>query len=696
MQDHAAPVRVAALCAGEHLERWQARCIEHLLSAEGVELVAIVLAEDVGPPGSTSARRIPRPRGRQLRDSVELSLVAPHVPQVRPDVAVHDLDLDFALALGVDPHSEQFLAAPRRGLWAFDFDREWTERIGLGEAWRVLRGEAVTRVALVRLTSAVDRVIVLREGWFKTDDRRPFDGLVRMREAVASWPALACADLRQGDSARTDGPEVASSAPQHAVPGRMETVRLTLVVLRNRLRVAVRRLFRHHQWSIGIVDQPIHAFLHATSDPPIRWFPLRGRRGFLADPFGLRSGDDATIVCEYFDYRKGRGAICRIEVSGGDFASAPQPVLELPVHMSYPCLVEDGGVLYCIPEVESTREVSLFRADPFPRRWTKVNTLVTDVSAIDPTVFRHEGRWWLTCIDGDGEADANLLVWHAPDLSGPWTPHAANPVKTDVRSARPAGTPFEHEGRLYRPSQDCSRTYGGRILVDRQSIALTYLRRHVPPAGRILDAGCGAGFASLELAESGYSVHGVDLTQEMIDQCERTFAQKGVSRDVYAFTRGDVMHLDLPPESFDGIVALGVLQYQVEEGPLLERFHSLLRRGGTLVVTGPVERSIPNLFGAAGLAGSALRRIRVLPDRPKTGRSLHRYSPARFRRLLHAAGFEVVEQKGHGFGDWTVIGGLIGYRGELALHRFFTWVARFAPVGRWGNDLVIAARRPAA
>ena len=41
-----------------------------------------------------------------------------------------------------------------------------------------------------------------------------------------------------------------------------------------------------------------------------------------------------------------------------------------------------------------------------------------------------------------------------------------NPVKIDIRSARPAGTPFISGGRLYRPSQDCSVTYGGRVVIN--------------------------------------------------------------------------------------------------------------------------------------------------------------------------------------------------------------------------------------
>ncbi|MDQ3086109.1 MAG: hypothetical protein M3Q67_04825 [Actinomycetota bacterium] len=82
-------------------------------------------------------------------------------------------------------------------------------------------------------------------------------------------------------------------------------------------------------------------------------------------------------------------------------------------------------------------------------------------------MFRHGGSWWLTCTDNEDNPDTNLLVWHASRLEGPWVAHAANPVKIDVRSARPGGTPFVHRGELYRPAQDCSRAYGGRVVVNR-------------------------------------------------------------------------------------------------------------------------------------------------------------------------------------------------------------------------------------
>ncbi|HEY8475333.1 MAG TPA: hypothetical protein VIN09_00545, partial [Chloroflexota bacterium] len=103
----------------------------------------------------------------------------------------------------------------------------------------------------------------------------------------------------------------------------------------------------------------------------------------------------------------------------------------------------------------------------FPSRWEKVATLVEGAAVVDPTVFFFEGRWWLLGADQETGSNNTLYAWHADDLFGPWVPHRANPLKTDVRSSRPAGTPFLHEGHLYRPAQDCSTTYGGSVVINR-------------------------------------------------------------------------------------------------------------------------------------------------------------------------------------------------------------------------------------
>jgi hypothetical protein len=87
-----------------------------------------------------------------------------------------------------------------------------------------------------------------------------------------------------------------------------------------------------------------------------------------------------------------------------------------------------------------------------------------DVDAVDPTPFFHNGRWWLFVgmaeVPGASPWD-ELFLFHSPELvSDQWEPHPLNPIVSDVRRARPAGRIFEYRGRLYRPSQDCSKRYG--------------------------------------------------------------------------------------------------------------------------------------------------------------------------------------------------------------------------------------------
>jgi len=225
--------------------------------------------------------------------------------------------------------------------------------------------------------------------------------------------------------------------------------------------------FRHFQWNIGVVEEPIQAFLEPDLRPSVHWLPSLGRDRFLADPFGLVRDKKVHILCEEFDYRSRKGVISSVEVSADWTASPPLPVISRPVHMSYPYILEYEGGIYCVPETHDAREVRMYRADEFPSRWTPEAVLVRDIPALDGTMFEHGGRWWLACTDFDRGPETHLSLWHAPAPFGPWEPHAGNPVKTDIRSARPAGTPFRVRGDLYRPAQDCSKRYGGRVVINR-------------------------------------------------------------------------------------------------------------------------------------------------------------------------------------------------------------------------------------
>jgi hypothetical protein len=222
------------------------------------------------------------------------------------------------------------------------------------------------------------------------------------------------------------------------------------------------------QWNVGIIDRPIHTLLGAQTLPPVKWLPKLRKREFVADPFGVIHEGKLTILCEHFDYATGLGKLIAVDPerpqSQLQMEIGPQP----PVHLSYPFVIELDSELLCIPESVKAREVALYRCVRFPDRWRRVTTLISNIELVDVTVFHHENRWWLAGSDpGPAGASSELHLWYADSLSGPWHPHLSNPVKIDVRSARPAGSMFHHEGALYRPAQDCSTYYGRRVAINR-------------------------------------------------------------------------------------------------------------------------------------------------------------------------------------------------------------------------------------
>ncbi len=125
------------------------------------------------------------------------------------------------------------------------------------------------------------------------------------------------------------------------------------------------------------------------------------------------------------------------------------------------------GEWYCIPETYMDNKVTLFRMRKGPNDWEKLIDIIVNFDAVDSTVYHYDGRFWLFCTRASKEPVTELYLWWAPRLMGPWQPHQCNPVKCDVRSARPAGPLFENGGDIYRPAQDCSRTYGGGLAINR-------------------------------------------------------------------------------------------------------------------------------------------------------------------------------------------------------------------------------------
>jgi SAM-dependent methyltransferase len=108
------------------------------------------------------------------------------------------------------------------------------------------------------------------------------------------------------------------------------------------------------------------------------------------------------------------------------------------------------------------------------------------------------------------------------------------------------------------------------------------VRRVMPPGGRILDAGCGAGEWVLFLNRHGYEAIGVDYSRELVDCLKQLHpGSTWHQADIRALTA-------IPDGHVDGVISWGVIEHD-EAGPAaaLREFHRITKPGGTIVVTVP-------------------------------------------------------------------------------------------------------------
>jgi 2-polyprenyl-3-methyl-5-hydroxy-6-metoxy-1,4-benzoquinol methylase len=219
------------------------------------------------------------------------------------------------------------------------------------------------------------------------------------------------------------------------------------------------------------------------------------------------------------------------------------------------------------------------------------------------------------------------------------------------------------------------------VLFNRKNISVAFLCKYLKPGSKVLDAGCGAGIAAIDLVEKGYFVHGIDISPKMIELCKQNFSQKGITTAKYLFSVGDLIDINFSSNSFDAVMALGFLEYQKDEHKALEIFKKIIRPGGILVCSGPAKIRISNFFGLGELLN---RRYKLV--------SINRYSLSRFKILLESNGFTLIDHKQHGYASFIILNKLIGSRGEILLYRVLTKISSFMPIDRFANDIIVVGR----
>ncbi len=370
-----------------------------------------------------------------------------------------DFNLDVLVCANPVGLPRELLALPRFGTWGFEGATD-RRRSALQAFWNVMTRNPLTRLDLYRIDPDGRICGTVVTATCRTILGSPLVTEVRNRWKSSSLVTQALTQLRlRGEMPGTDPtpphpPEPPANRQMALLWGRHM---LRLSRLRAMAELARPQWCMHYHFNEKAGAQGAEPALDFRRFRKLETPPDR----IWADPFPVwRDGRHYLFFEEKLDASP-YGHICVVELTAAGPAGPPRVVLSRNHHLSYPFIFEWDDTTYMMPESHDLGRLEVYRAVRFPDEW-EVATVALQEALADATIAEVDGTWWMFAarqaaplLDCD-----ELVLYHAPTPLGPWTPHAANPVLSDVRRARPAGRLFRSGADLIRPVQDGMRGYG--------------------------------------------------------------------------------------------------------------------------------------------------------------------------------------------------------------------------------------------
>lgn len=409
---------------------------------------------------------------------------------------VAGLHPDLVLLLGPADWAPALSATSTHGCWIVDGDLTDPDEAGLALLQPIMAGEAATPFGL-ELVSAQGERIPLAMSWGAT---RAVSFSQHRDQAFLKLPALLLRALRRLANGQLQVPAAGSQtlrvAPAVSAYAAGVGLRAFAITLKLLAQWRSRRRSAQQPWFVVLPDAQDPLDPRAPRIAATRSLVAEGGN-YWADPFPVEHGQRKLLFVEEFIEASGRGVISCLELQADGTALNLGIILQEPFHLSYPQAFQWQGHWYMTVESCESQRVSLYRTDDFPKGWRQVAHLLEGRVCVDPTLYHHEGHWYL--FGNVSESGANpsdeLFLFVSRALEGPYVAHPGNPIVSDVRRARPAGQLFLHEGKLIRPAQCCAPIYGSAVIFNEvgmlspQDYAETPLSRLDPMQSGTLD-GC--------------------------------------------------------------------------------------------------------------------------------------------------------------------------------------------------------------
>lgn len=375
---------------------------------------------------------------------------------------------DVIIRFGFNILRGEILTAAKHGVWSFHHADHHTIRGGPAGFWEYILGYHTTGAILQQLTEKLDEGIVLRQGQFELIKHSFSENLHNLLFNSTGWIANALSELHyNGRITNQSESKLTQQAPLYRYPGNLRMLQFWMILLANKCAFHWNNLFKAETWMIGIVDQPYSEVLVSGITKMPKWTRAKNSLHYVADPFSYSTGGKLIILAEEYSYETGVGHIINLATG--------EAVLSKPFHLSFPNVIEIEGENYVLAESSANGSLQAFSI----LSSGKDHELIKE-PIVDPILLQHDNLYWIFGHKLDDQNNAALFVYYASNAVGPYTPHALNPVKTDISNSRSAGPIILHQGKLLRPAQDSGNGYGSAVVINEIQILSTTQYKEIP------------------------------------------------------------------------------------------------------------------------------------------------------------------------------------------------------------------------
>lgn len=382
---------------------------------------------------------------------------------------VRSFDLDVVLCLAECLPSQQDCDVSRYGLWTLeDMSLGWPDSDSPVGFWEVIKRQPVTRCSLRVWSGTKDKGNIISQSFISTN---PDSVVLNRSNYFTKLSAIVLRELRLLWEENGPGFQQKLRVNSHydnQLPKNPTNRRLMIPLLQHYSLIIRRRIetrLLNHQWFLAFSFQDTSKGFGKLNSHYTEIVPPSDR--FWADPFPVYRDGKYYLFFEELFFRSGKGHLSVTELHEDGTWTTPKEVLNLNYHLSYPFVFNWQDSYYMIPETNQKKSIELYECTDWPHKWKVKEVLMSGVNASDTTICEIEGLWWMfTAIAVEGtQVKDELFLYYSESPLGPWFAHKKNPVVSDARNARPAGRLFQSNGIWMRPTQDCSRSYGGAIAI---------------------------------------------------------------------------------------------------------------------------------------------------------------------------------------------------------------------------------------